>query len=94
MYSPFKYYNRKPNFNVYSDIKGLRFFTKEISPYYCRFLHTQINSGGASIHRQQIVSPEAIFRPLFIVSFKSNIVISDSNSILTMKADDSSGQCG
>ena len=29
----------------------LRFFTKEICPYYCRFLHTQKDSGGASIHR-------------------------------------------
>ena len=41
----------KPNFNNCSDIKGLRFFTKEICPYYCRFLHTQKDSGGASIHR-------------------------------------------
>ena len=31
----------KPNFNDCSDIKGLRFFTKEICPYYCCFLHTQ-----------------------------------------------------
>ena len=37
----------KPNFNNCSDIKGL--FTKEICPYYCRFLHTQKDSGGASI---------------------------------------------
>ena len=41
----------KPNFNNCSDIKGLRFFTKEICPYYCRFLHTKKDSGGASIHR-------------------------------------------
>ena len=33
----------KPNFNNCSDIKGLRFFSKEICPYYC--------SGGVSIHR-------------------------------------------
>ena len=51
MYSPFKNYNMKPNFNNCSDIKGLRFFTKEICPYYCCFLHTQKDSGGASIHR-------------------------------------------
>ena len=41
----------KPNFNNCSDIEGLRFFTKEICPYYCRFLHTKKDSGGASIHR-------------------------------------------
>ena len=41
----------KPNFDNCSDIKGLRFFTKEICPYYCCFLHTQKDSGGASIHR-------------------------------------------
>ena len=51
MYPPFKYYNMKPNFNNCSDIKGLRFFTKEICPYYCHFLHTKKDSGGASIHR-------------------------------------------
>ena len=31
----------KPNFNDRSDIKGLRFFTREICPYYCCFLHTK-----------------------------------------------------
>ena len=41
----------KPNFNSCSEIKGLQFFIKEICPYYCRFLHTQKDSGGASIHR-------------------------------------------
>ena len=41
----------KPNFNNCYDIKGLRYFTKEICPYHCRFLHTQKDSGGASIHR-------------------------------------------
>ena len=41
----------KPNFNSCSEIKGLQFFSKEICPYYCRFLHTQKDSGGASIHR-------------------------------------------
>jgi hypothetical protein len=41
----------KSNFNNCSDIKGLRFFTKEICPYYCGFLHTKKDSGGASIHR-------------------------------------------
>ena len=41
----------KPNFDNCSDIKGLRFFTKEICPHYCRFLHTQKDSGGASIHK-------------------------------------------
>ena len=41
----------KPNFNNCSEIKGLRFFTKEISPYYCCFLHTKKDSEGASIHR-------------------------------------------
>ena len=52
----------KPNFNNCSDVKGLRFFTKEICPYYCRFLHTQKDSGGASIQRfKKKVSPEAIF---------------------------------
>ena len=37
----------KPNLNNCWEIKGLRFFTKD----YCRFLHTKIDSGGASIHR-------------------------------------------
>ena len=41
----------KPNFNNCSEIKGLRFFTKEISPYYCCFLHTKKDPGGASIRR-------------------------------------------
>ena len=42
----------KTNFNNCSSIKGLRFFTKENCPYYCRFfLHTQKDPGGASIHR-------------------------------------------
>ena len=41
----------KPNFNNCSDIKSLRFFTKEICHYYFRFLHTKQDSGGASIHR-------------------------------------------
>ena len=41
----------KPNFDNCSDIKGLRLLTKEICPYYCPFLHTQKDSGGASIHR-------------------------------------------
>ena len=41
----------KPNFNNCSYIKGLRFFIKEICPYYCCFLHTKKDSGGASIHR-------------------------------------------
>ena len=33
------------------DIKGLRFFTKEICPYYHRFLHPKKDSGGVSVHR-------------------------------------------
>ena len=42
----------KPNFNDCFDIKGLRFFTKEICPYYCCFLNTKKDSsGGTSIHR-------------------------------------------
>ena len=41
----------KPNFDNYSNIKGLRFFTKEICPLYHFFLHTKNDSGGASIHR-------------------------------------------
>ena len=41
----------KPNFDNYSDIKSLGFFTKEICPYYIRFLHTKKDSGGASFHR-------------------------------------------
>ena len=49
----------KPNFNNCIDIKSLRFFTKEICPYYCRFLHTHKDSGGARIYK--IDSPEAIF---------------------------------
>ena len=51
MYSPFKKYNMKPNVGNCSDIKGLRFFTKEICPFYCRFLHIQKDPGEASIHR-------------------------------------------
>ena len=51
MYSPFKLYIRKANFNNCSDIKGITFFTKEICLYYCRFLHKQKDSGGASIYR-------------------------------------------
>ena len=41
----------KPNFYNCSDIKGLRFFTIEICPYCCCFLHTQKDSRGASIHK-------------------------------------------
>ena len=41
----------KTNFNNCSDIEGIRFFTKEICPYYFRFLHTKKDSGGASIHK-------------------------------------------
>ena len=41
----------KPNFNNCSDIKGLKFFTKEICPYNCCFLHTKKDSGRANIHR-------------------------------------------
>ena len=41
----------KPNFNNCSDIKGLRFFSKDICPSYCHFLHTKKDSGGLSIHR-------------------------------------------
>ena len=41
----------KPNSNNCSDIKGLRFFTKEIYPDYCCFLHIEKYLGGASIHR-------------------------------------------
>ena len=47
----------KPNFNNCSEIKGLRFFTKEISPYYCCFLHTKKDSGVAGIHRIDISFP-------------------------------------
>ena len=31
-------------------LKALDFLLKEICPYYCRFVHTQKESGGASIH--------------------------------------------
>ena len=42
----------KPNFDNCSDIKGLRFFAKEICPHYIPLiLHTKKDSGGASIHR-------------------------------------------
>ena len=41
----------KPNFNNCPDIKGLRFLTKEVCPYYCCFLHTKKDKEGASIHR-------------------------------------------
>ena len=51
----------KPNFDNCSDIKGLRFFTKEICPYYCHFLHTQKDSGGASIYRIDESFPKANF---------------------------------
>ena len=50
----------KPNFDNCSDIKGLRFFTKEICPYYCRFLNKKKYSGGASIHRIDELFP---FKP-------------------------------
>ena len=40
----------KPNFDNCSDIKGLKFFTKEICPHYCCFLHTKKDSGGTIIH--------------------------------------------
>ena len=36
---------------VAQTLKTLDFFTKEICPYYCCFLHTKKDSGGASIHR-------------------------------------------
>ena len=41
----------KPIFNNCSDIKGLRFSTKEICPHYCRFLHKKKYPGWASIYR-------------------------------------------
>ena len=47
----------KPNFNNCSDIKGLRFFTKEICPYYSCLLHTKKDSRGASIHRMDVSLP-------------------------------------
>ena len=47
----------KPNFNDCLDIKGLRFFTEEICPYYCWFLHTKKDSGGVSIHRIEELFP-------------------------------------
>ena len=36
----------KPNFNNCLDVKGHRFFAKEICPYYCHFLHTKKDSGA------------------------------------------------
>ena len=66
----------KPNFNNCSDIKGLRFFTKEICPYYCRFLHTQKDSEGASIHRidesfplKPSLVPKLFIRTSWLVKF-------------------------
>ena len=50
MYSPFKQYNILLNFNNCSDVKGLRFVTKAISPWYCCFLHAKKHPRGASIH--------------------------------------------
>ena len=41
MYLPFKQYMIELNFNIFSDIKGLRFIEKAISPWYCCFLHTK-----------------------------------------------------
>ena len=58
----------KPNFNNCSEIKGLRFFTKEISPYYCCFLHTKKDSGGASIHRIDKLFP---LKPSLGLEYKS-----------------------
>ena len=52
----------KPNFNNSSDIKGLRFFTKEICPYYCIVCYTQkrLRRGEHSKDRP-IISTEDIF---------------------------------
>ena len=51
---PYKKSKQKENRtegNKGTHIKGIIFFTKEICPYYCRFLHAKKDSGGASIHR-------------------------------------------
>ena len=50
MYLPFKQYMIELNFNIFSDIKGLRFIEKAISPWYCCFLHTKKHPRGRSIH--------------------------------------------
>ena len=68
MYSPFKLYIRKANFNNCSDIKGITFFTKEICLYYCRFLHKQKDSGGASIYRMDESFP---LKPFLVVRSNS-----------------------
>ena len=51
MYSPFKQYNMKRNLNNLSDIKGLRFVTEAISPWYCCFLHTKNTQEGRAFMR-------------------------------------------
>jgi hypothetical protein len=50
MYLSFKPYKIQPNFNNCYDIKGLRFVTKAICPWYCCFLHSKKHPRGASIH--------------------------------------------
>ena len=53
MYSPFKQYKILPNFNNCSDIKGLRFVAKAISPWYCCFLHKKNTQEGRAFMRSR-----------------------------------------
>ena len=53
MYSPFKQCKIKPNFDNCSDINGLRFVTKPISPWYCCFFTHKKHPVGTSIHRRK-----------------------------------------
>ena len=62
-------------------MKGLRFFTKEICPYYCCFLHTKKDSGGASIHR---INKSFPLEPSLVIKLKQH-----NNITLNVKADTS-----
>ena len=62
----------KPNFNNCSNIKALDFLLKKsVLTYYCYFLHTKKDSGGASIHRIDESFP---MKPTLVdISIESNL---------------------
>ena len=62
MYSSFIQYNIQLNFNNCSKIKGLRFVTKAISPWYCCFYTQKTPSRGKLSQKEGIISCEAIFK--------------------------------
>ena len=64
-------WNMKPNFNNSSDIKGLRFLTKEICLYYCHFLHIKKTQEGQAFIGLMNRFP---WSHLEYTTFKTNII--------------------